>query len=120
MKRSVSLLVIVLFLFMFSDCAKSYLPENQIIGVWSWAFAETSTGENLMDTYPYNTATFNEDGTYNFDIGSYSHSGTYTVDSDNETLTMDGNDPWTILEISNNSLQIRSSSTNWYEWHFDK
>lgn len=118
MKKVVFLFVLALAGIYFSSCTS--LPSDQIVGTWTWIYAENSSGENLMDTYDYNTATFYSDGTYDFDIGSTSHTGVYLVDDTEETITLDGVAVWDILELNNNSLKMKGQSESWYEWHFEQ
>jgi hypothetical protein len=118
MKKTWIIILVFAAGIIFTGCTKSV--EDQIVGTWTWTYAENSNGDNLMDLFDYNTATFNSDGTYSFDIGSTSHTGTYTIDNENETINFDGNDPWDITEISNSSLKMKQQITTWYEFHFEK
>lgn len=118
MKKVVFLFVLALAGFYLSSCTME--PSDQIVGTWTWIYAENSSGDNLMDTYDYNTATFYSDGTYDFDIGSTSHTGVYLVDDTEETITLDGVGVWDILELNNSSLKMKGQSESWYEWHFEQ
>lgn len=118
MKKTWIIILVFAAGIIFTGCTKSV--EDQIVGTWTWTYAANSDGDNLMDLFDYNTATFNADGTYSFDIGSTSHTGTYTIDNENETINFDGNDPWDITEISNSSLKMKQQITTWYEFHFEK
>ena len=118
MKKITLILLLALAGIYFSSCTLE--PADQVIGTWTWVYAESSSGENLMDTYDYNTATFYSDGTYDFDIGSTSHAGTYLVDNENETITLDGVGAWDIIELNNSSFKMKGQSESWYEWHFER
>lgn len=117
MKKACVFIMLFATIVMLSGCTKSI--EEEIVGVWTWTYAQNSNGDNLMLLYDYNTATFNADGTYVFDIGSTSHAADYTIDEENETITIDGG-VWDILQLTSSSLQIKHQEGSEYEFHFEK
>ncbi|MDA3912516.1 MAG: hypothetical protein PF448_14270 [Bacteroidales bacterium] len=118
MKRYTFFIMLAIAGFYLTSCTLE--PSDQIVGTWTWIYAENSSGEDLMNTYDYNTAIFFSDGTYDFDIGSASHTGTYLVDNVEETITLDGVGVWDLIELTNSSLKMKGQSETWYEWHFDR
>jgi hypothetical protein len=118
MKKILIIVLVAALGIYLSGCTKDM--DELIVGTWTWTYAQNSSGDNLMEQFDYNTATFNSDGTYSFDIGNASHEGTYTIDNENETINFDGNDPWDITEISSSSLKMKQQDDAWYEFHFTK
>lgn len=102
--------VLVILLLLFASCEKTKINENSDPLIKAWVFSKVLYDDiDATKDYEGRYMDFYANGTYNYYWGESDHILDWELNEEKTILTLDVNDPWQVIELTDNKLSLKQN-----------